>query len=130
MTTTATLVPGTDVKALPASVKGRDLRSRETRVPTSEPNVFLVLSTFHSGDRKQFVSQVMGVRTRSAEESGSIFDSWICSPMDTITVHAAPVARFSAKAADAHHAEAQDRLAYAIECGMDFAPVLAATPED
>jgi len=122
MPTTASLIPGTDVKALPSSVEGRDGRSRETRVPTSDPEVFLVLSTFHNSDRKQFVSQVMGVRILPG--------SWICSPMDTIGVWVAPVARFSAKAVEAHHTEAQDRLAYAIKVGMDFGPVLAATPED
>lgn len=120
MPTTASLIPGTDVKALPTEVKGRADRSRETRIPTSDPAVFLVLSTFHH--RKRFVSQVMGVRVKPG--------SWICSPMDTIGVHVAPVARYSAKAIDAHHAEAQDRLAYAIEIGaIDFQPVLDATPE-
>lgn len=117
------LQPGVAIAALPTEAdKGRDGRSRETRIPTTDPNVFLVLSTFHYGDRKTFVSQVMGVRILPG--------SWICSPMDAVTVTKTPVARFSAKSADAAHAEALAFLAQDIESGRSYQGVLDATPED
>lgn len=60
-------IPETDTTVLHTTERDR---SRTTDIPTSEPDVFLFVSTFHHKERRQYRTHVGGVRV-SQETTGA-----------------------------------------------------------
>jgi len=130
-----TVLPTTR-EALVVKTSGHDKRGRVTELPTTVENVFLSVFTFHrpktwSAQVPTYVSTVMGVR-HLPRDPGSFFSSTLSAPMSSRTVANTDAgARFSAKALDAAHEKAVQKVLAWVDAGETAAldAVLAETPE-
>ena len=94
---------------------GRDQRVAKTAWvlnPDADgvPQVVVTLTTYHYGDRKMLSSSLTW-GTKEPSVPGSVFsvETW-GSDHTLLRVHTVPVARYSKKALEAHHAEALDAV--------------------
>ena len=118
---------------LSTKVTGQDRRGRTTEIPTSDPDVFLSVFTFHHKrpGASVFRTSVMGVR-KMPRRPGDVFSSTLSAPMSALTVQTRDAGtRFSAERLETAHAVALGTVCGMVNTGDTAAllAVLAETPD-